>query len=77
MLGMFGVLASLVFSYSVSYSKYMDTGFHSQAIYGSDNRLDLFEVADKQILALADSTVGIVKSERMIEGKSTWQFKRN
>ncbi|HAZ08542.1 MAG TPA: serine protease [Elusimicrobia bacterium] len=37
-------------------------GFEPQVIYGSDDRLDLYQVQDRKLLELADSTVGLFMS---------------
>lgn len=37
-------------------------GFEPQVIYGGDDRLDLYQVQDKKLLELADSTVGLFMS---------------
>ena len=35
----------------------------AQVIYGDDSRRDLYQISDKEILKLADSTVALIKSE--------------
>lgn len=35
------------------------SGPHGDVVYGSDDRLDLYQVKDKRVLALADSTVAL------------------
>ena len=39
--------------------------FHSQVVYGPDNRLDLYQVKDTAVLGLADSTVALISRKQM------------
>lgn len=41
-------------------------GVHPEVIYGDDDRLDLYQVEDEKILSLADSTVGLFDSGRVV-----------
>jgi len=57
------VLASCSQNLSETQKEEMKSGI--KVIYGDDDRLDLYEVEDKSLLALADSTVALMQSTKV------------
>lgn len=53
-----------------------DSGADSgKIIYGDDDRLDVYEVSDPRLLAMAASTVALISSGRMVNnGNGTWNI---
>lgn len=61
---------AFLFSASIGLSQ----DLHSQVIYGQDDRLDLYEVTDPQLRALADSTVALIRNDRLVEQADSWKI---
>lgn len=51
-----------------------DQDLHERVVYGEDNRLDLYQVTDPALLALADSTVGLINLDRLEEQPDSWKI---